>query len=100
MSAASSKADLGDPIGRGRFILVFVPELDEIGRQLVDCDVFIYSYLCGFRTAAAGTLIALLPFPKDSGFDSSRGYFAETVCRWTDLLWHRCSGGLKGVGSP
>jgi len=67
MSTASRKADLGDPIGRGRFILVSVPELDEIGRQLVDCDVFIYSYLSGFRTVVAATLMALLPLPERVG---------------------------------
>jgi hypothetical protein len=64
MSAASRKVDLGDPIGAGRFSLVSLPELDEIGRQLVDCDVFIYSYLSGFRTAAAAILLALLPLPE------------------------------------
>src|SRR5262249_46319987 len=52
ISTASRKVDLGDPVGRRRFSLVSVPELDEIARQLADCDVFIYSYLSGFRTAA------------------------------------------------
>jgi hypothetical protein len=75
MSAASRKADLGDTIGRGRFILVSVPELDEIGRQLVDCDVFIYSYLSGFRTVAAATLMALLPVPERLGVGLVSGMF-------------------------
>jgi hypothetical protein len=43
------------------------------------------SCLSGFRSAVAGTLIALLPLPEGLGIDSSRGYFAETVCPWTDL---------------
>jgi hypothetical protein len=64
MSTASRKVDLGGPIGCGRFSLVSLPELDEIGRQHSDCDVFIYSYLSGFRTVAAWMLIALLPLPK------------------------------------
>ena len=63
MSASSRTVDLGGPIGRGRFSLVSLPELDEIGRQLADCDVFMYSYLSGFRAAAAAMLIALLPLP-------------------------------------
>lgn len=75
MSAASCKADLGDPIGRGRFILVSVPELDEIGRKFVDCDVFIYSYLSGFRTVAAATLMALLPLPERLGVRLVRRMF-------------------------
>ena len=75
ISAASRKVDLGDLIGRRRFSLVSVPELDEIGRQLTDCDVFIYSYLSGFRTAAAAMLIALLPLPDRLGVRLFRNMF-------------------------
>ena len=64
MSAASRIVDLGEPVGRLRFSLVSVPELDELGRQLTDCDVFIYSYLAGIRNAAAVMFIALLPLPS------------------------------------
>lgn len=67
MSAASRIVDLGEPIGRGRFSLVSLPELDEIGRQLTDCDFFSYSYLSGWRTAAAVMLIALVPLPERLG---------------------------------
>jgi hypothetical protein len=52
MSVAIRKVDLGDPIGHRRFSLVAVSELDEIARQLADCDVLIYSYLSGLRTAS------------------------------------------------
>jgi hypothetical protein len=38
-------------------------------------------------------------YPNNSGFDFSGIYFGETVCRWTDLRWHRYSGGPKDVGS-
>lgn len=75
MSAASRKVDLGDPIGAGRFSLVSIPELNEIGRQFVDCDVFIYSYLSGFRTAAAAILLALLPLPEGLGVRLLRSIF-------------------------
>jgi hypothetical protein len=67
--------DLGDPIGRGRFTLVSLPELDEIGRRLADCDVFIYSYLSGFRTAAAAMLIALLALPEQFAVRLFRNIF-------------------------
>lgn len=75
MSAASLRVDLGDPIGAGRFSLVSVPELNEMGRQLVDCDVFIYSYLSGFRTVAAAILLALLPLPEGLGVRLVRNMF-------------------------
>lgn len=75
MSAASRIADLGDPIGRRRFSLVSVPELDDLGRRLTDCDVFIYSYLSGFRTAAAVMLMALLPVPDRLGVRLFRNVF-------------------------
>ena len=75
MSAAFRKTDLGDPIGPGRFGLVSLPELDEIGRQSADCDVFIYSYLSGFRSAAAAILIALLPLRGGLGVRLLRGIF-------------------------
>jgi len=75
MSAASRKVDLGDPIGPGRFSLVSLPELNEIGRKLVDCDFFVYSYLSGFRTAAAAILIALLPLPAALGVPLLRSIF-------------------------
>jgi hypothetical protein len=75
MSLASRIIDLGEPIGRRRFTLVSVPELDEMGRQLSDCDVFIYTYLSGFRTVAAATLLAMLPLPKRIGVRLMRNMF-------------------------
>jgi hypothetical protein len=75
MSAASRIVDLGEPIGRGRFSLVSLPELDEIGKQLTDCDFFSYSYLSGWRTAAAVMLIALVPLPERTGIRLFRKMF-------------------------
>lgn len=75
MSVASRNVDLGDPIGRRRFVLVTLPEPDEIGRRLADCDVFIYSYLSGFRTVAAAMLIAVLPLPERVGVRLVRDIF-------------------------
>lgn len=64
MSEAFRRVNLGDPIGAGRFAMFFTPELAEIGRRLNDCDVFIYTYLSGFRTVIATTLMALVPLPE------------------------------------
>jgi saccharopine dehydrogenase (NAD+, L-lysine forming) len=75
ISIASRKVDLGQPVGSGRFSLVSLPEQEEIGRQLVDCDVFTYSYVSGFRTAAAAILIALLPLPDALGVRLVRNMF-------------------------
>src|SRR5258708_28218370 len=41
----------------------------------VDCDVSIYSYLSGFRTAAAAILIAMLPLPEGLGVRLLRSIF-------------------------
>ena len=66
-SDASLKVDLGDPIGRRRFSLFSMPELNEVGRQLTGCDFLPYSYLSGFRNAMAAIMIAVLPFSEDTG---------------------------------
>jgi len=63
-SEALCRIDLGQPVGSRRFALYSTPELAEIGRRLKDCDVFIYPYLSGFRTAMATTLMALFPLPE------------------------------------
>jgi saccharopine dehydrogenase (NAD+, L-lysine-forming) len=64
MSEAFCRVDLGDPIGPGRFALFSLPELAEVGRRLNDIDVFTYTYLSGYRTALATTLMALIPLPE------------------------------------
>jgi hypothetical protein len=64
MSQASRRVDLGDPVGPGRFALHPTPELSEVGRRLLSYDVFTYSYVSGFRTIMAITLMALLPLPE------------------------------------
>jgi hypothetical protein len=75
MSEASRKVDLGDPIGRGRFSLYSMPELDEVGRRLQDCNVFTYAYLAGVGNAVAAMAIALLPLPEMTGVGLLRGVF-------------------------
>lgn len=75
MSAAFRKVNLGNPVGPGRFFMFSTPELNEIGRRLNDCDVSIYSYLSGVRTALATTLIALLPIPEGLGVRMVRNMF-------------------------
>jgi len=64
MSAALRQVDLGSPVGPGRFSLVSLPEFDELGLQLANCDVFTYSYVSGFRNVAVAMSLALLPLPE------------------------------------
>lgn len=75
MSEASRKVDLGDPIGRRRFSLFSMPELNETGRRLTDCNFLSYSYLSGFRNAIAAIMIAMLPLSEDSAVRLLRGMF-------------------------
>jgi saccharopine dehydrogenase (NAD+, L-lysine-forming) len=76
MSEAIRRVNLGDPVGPGRFVLCFpLPELSEVGRRLKDCDVFTYTYLSGFRTVMAATLMALLPLPEGLGVRLLRNVF-------------------------
>jgi hypothetical protein len=75
MSEASPKVDLGDPIGLRRFSLFSLPELNEVGRRLTDCNFLPYSYLSGFRNAIAAVLIAVLPLSEKSGIRLLRSIF-------------------------
>jgi len=75
MSEASSRIDLGPPIGIRRFGLYFMPESNELGRQLFDCDFRSYAYLAGWRNALAAISLALLPFPESVGVRLLRGVF-------------------------
>lgn len=75
MSEASRRVDLGNPVGAGRFAMFFTPELGEVGRRLNHCDVFTYTYLSGFRTAIAATLMALVPLPEGLGVRLVRNAF-------------------------
>jgi hypothetical protein len=74
-SEASRKLDLGDPIGLRRFSLFSMPELNDVGRRLTDCNFITYSYLSGFRNALAAILIALLPLSEKSGVKLLRSIF-------------------------
>lgn len=73
--AASRKVDLGDPISLRRFSLFSMPELNDLSRQLTDCDFLPYAYLSGFRNAAAFLMIALLPLSEDSSVRLLRNMF-------------------------
>lgn len=66
-SRASRRLDLGGRVGLRRFYMFNTPELDQIGRRLNDCDFFSYAYVPSFRTAIAGTLVALLPLSQELG---------------------------------
>jgi hypothetical protein len=74
-SEASRKVDLGDPIGLRRFSLFSMPELNDVGRRLTDCDFLAYAYLSGFRNALAFLMIALLPLSESSCIRLLRNMF-------------------------
>ena len=75
MSEAFRGVDLGNPVGAGRFAIFFTPELSELGRRFNDHDVVAYTYLSGFRTVIASTLIALVPLPGTLGVHLLRNVF-------------------------
>jgi hypothetical protein len=58
-----------------RFASFSTPELTEVSRRLKDCDVHTYSYLSGFRTVIAATLMALVPLPEGLGVRLMRNVF-------------------------
>jgi len=74
-SEASRRVDLGDPIGRRRFSLFSMPELNQAGSRLNDCNFLSYSYLSGFRNAVAAMMLALLPLSEESGIRLLRNIF-------------------------
>jgi saccharopine dehydrogenase (NAD+, L-lysine-forming) len=67
--------DLGDSIGSRRFAQFFTDEMSETARRLADCDVRSYTYLSGFRTVRASSLMALLPLPERIGVRLLRSVF-------------------------
>jgi len=75
MSEASRHVDLGDPIGRRRFSLFSMPEIDAFGRNLTDCDLFTYSYVAGFQNVMAAMTIALLPLSEERAVGLLRKVF-------------------------
>jgi hypothetical protein len=75
LSEAFRKVDLGAPIGLRRFNLFSMPELNELGRRLTDCNFLTYSYLSGFRNVVAVIMIAVLPLSEESGVGLLRNIF-------------------------
>ena len=76
-SAPFSKVDLGGMVGMARFAMYPLPEQNEIGQRLKDCDFFAYSYLAGLRLVMAGALIALFPLPERLGVRLLRNAFRK-----------------------
>jgi saccharopine dehydrogenase (NAD+, L-lysine forming) len=96
MSEASSRVDLGEPIGRGRFSLYSMPEMDEVARRLKDCDVFPYTYLAGIRNAAVAMTIALLPLSERVGVRLLRGVFERNRLSVRGFVVAQVRGHYKG----
>ena len=96
MAEASPKVDLGDPIGLRRFSLFSMPELDELGGRLSDCDLLTYSYLAGFRNAAAAVTMAVLPLPERSGVGLLRNIFRRNRLAVAGFVVARVRGRCEG----
>ncbi len=93
MSVAFRKIDLGNPIGSRRFALVSMPELNEIGRHLRECDFFPYAYLSGLRTAIGTTAIAAVPLPEAVAVRLMRAAFRRNDCLPVDgFAWAQVIG--------
>lgn len=60
--------DMGTPIGRCLFSMSCLPEMAELMGRFKSCDGRAYTYLPSRRTAVVGSLIALLPLPRDFAF--------------------------------
>ena len=75
LSDASRRFNLGSPVGSGRFVMVSLPELSEVGCRLDDYDVYTYTYLSGFRTIMTTTMMALVPLPEGVGVRWLRNAF-------------------------
>ena len=57
--------DIGSPIGRCLFSMSCLPEMAELIGRCKGCEGRAYTYLPSRRTAVVGSLIALLPLPRD-----------------------------------
>jgi hypothetical protein len=78
MRQAAPCVDLGGRVGLRQFTLHSIPEQDEIGRRFNESEVFIYSYLPGYRAALAVTLAALLALPNGLSVRLLRSAFQRT----------------------
>jgi saccharopine dehydrogenase (NAD+, L-lysine forming) len=96
MSEASRNVDLGDPIGRGRFSLFTMPELDDFGRRLTDCDFFTYSYVPGFQNVMAAMMIALLPLGEARAVRMLRNVFRRNRLPVAGFVIAEARGSAKG----
>jgi saccharopine dehydrogenase (NAD+, L-lysine forming) len=92
MSVAFRKIDLGNPIGSRRFALVSMPELNEIGRHLRECDFFPYAYLSGLRTAIGTTAIAIVPLPEAVAVRLMRNAFRRNHLPVDGFAWAQVIG--------
>jgi Saccharopine dehydrogenase NADP binding domain len=72
LSEVLIEKDLGSPLGRCLFSMSCLPEMAELIGRFKDCDGRAYTYLPSRRTAVIGSLIALLPIPRDFAIQSIR----------------------------
>ncbi|HEY6968281.1 MAG TPA: saccharopine dehydrogenase NADP-binding domain-containing protein [Candidatus Angelobacter sp.] len=77
-AAPFPKIYLGGRLGAPRFSMYPLPEQNEIGRRLKDCDFTAWQYLPSFRTVMAGALIAMFPLPEELGIRLLRNAFRRS----------------------
>ncbi|MBZ5538227.1 MAG: saccharopine dehydrogenase NADP-binding domain-containing protein [Acidobacteriia bacterium] len=96
MSESFRRVDLDDPVGPGRFAMFSTPELNEVGRRLNHLDLFTYTYLSGFRTALATTVMALLPLPEGWRVRLLRDVFRRNRLPVDGFVAAQIFGGFQG----
>jgi hypothetical protein len=67
LMGSSLKMHFGATKQARRFSLFALPETVELGRQLRDSDVFVYTYVPGFRNVITTARIAFLPVKEEAG---------------------------------
>ena len=93
---ASRKVDVGGPIGLRRFSLVYMPELNEVGRRLTRCDFRSYSYLACFQNALDAMTIALIPLSAEAAVRRLRSIFRRNQTEVGGFVIVRVQGRVQG----
>jgi hypothetical protein len=96
MRQGSPRVDLGGRVGRRRFALQSLPEQDEIGRRLRECDVVFHAFLPNLGAALAATLAALLPLPNGLSARLLRRAFRRTSLPMGGFVVVRVTGRSQG----
>ena len=95
ISAAFPRVDLGSEVCAGRFSMSSTAELDQLGRQLKDCDFFTYAYVSSMGNAISASLL-LLPVPESLGLRLLRSVFRRNRMAVGGFVVVRAGGPVQG----